>query len=514
MQPPLRKVSAACVTFNRLDSVRKTVRDFQLQDYKGEKELVILNTCGNQFLKCDHPDIVCVNHFPRPKTLGECRNVCIEHCSGDLILNWDDDDTYAPSHISRAVSDLGVRREHVRINGFFDSDGVFGKTGPVHQLMFTKELFNRVGKYPKKNTGEDRVLVAAMRHNSTPSVAWRNQNTATLTYNTVAASPHVSWTCDYDNHSRLPVTERGVIDLTPPKRDVDRIAAIAVLFNPANYLKLVTNYQVFAEAWEESGIPLHTVEVLLPGQTKSITGPNVMHLNAKVPFFHKESAINYAVKQLPTEVDSVCWVDADFVWDNYLWVGALRRSLALNPVVQMWRLLHDLDEDGSTSRTFSALELSQNKGSPGGAWAADRRLFTDYGGLFDRCIVGGGDSCAAAGFREPFHKQHTRSGDSWNSRILEIMGRRLPESVLVDYEVWRKKVSEWVGGRVGLLHEDANHLFHGRRDRRNYGDRYLLVKDVSSDDHLTRGDGGLFEWKYPHPEVDESLMEFFKGRVS
>lgn len=135
--------------------------------------------------------------------------MCIEHCSGDLILNWDDDDTYAPSHISRAVSDLGVRREHVRINGFFDSDGVFGKTGPVHQLMFTKELFNRVGKYPKKNTGEDRVLVAAMRHNSTPSVAWRNQNTATLTYNTVAASPHVSWTCDYDNHSRLPVTERG-----------------------------------------------------------------------------------------------------------------------------------------------------------------------------------------------------------------------------------------------------------------------------------------------------------------
>ena len=264
MQPPLRKVSAACVTFNRLDSVRKTVRDFQLQDYKGAKELVILNTCGNQFLKCDHPDIVCINHFPRPKTLGECRNVCIEHCSGDLILNWDDDDTYAPSHISRAVSDLGVRREHVRINGYFDSDGVFGKTGPMHQLMFTKELFNRAGKYPKKDRGEDRVLVAAMRHISTGSVAWRNQHTTTLTYNTGATSPHVSWTCDYDDHSRLPVTERGVIDLSAAAEEASW-RRVNIVTNTDNGAGLQRHANILRERFESHGWDVNFAHFKNPG---------------------------------------------------------------------------------------------------------------------------------------------------------------------------------------------------------------------------------------------------------
>lgn len=514
MQPPRRKVSAACVTFNRLDSVRQAVRDFILQDYAGEKELVILNTCGTQFLKCDHPDVVCVNHFPRPKTLGECRNSCIEHCSGELIINWDDDDTYAPDHIRRAVDDLGVRRGYVQINGYFDSDGVHHKNGPVHQLIFTKDLFRRVGGYIKKTKGEDRVLVAAMRHKTRTSMSWRTPAEATFVYNTVAQLPHVSWSCDYKAHGELNVTERGTVDLTPPTREVGDMAAVAVLFNPTNYSKLVTNYHTFARAWAASGIPLYTAEVLLPGQSKSITGPNVLHLNAKTPFFHKESAINFAVKNLPRNFDTVCWVDSDFVWDNYEWVGALRRSLELHPVVQMWRQLHDLGEHGETFRTIPSFAFSANKGSPGGAWAADRRLFTEFGGLFDRWPMGGNDSLAAVGFSGAEHGNPTRSGHLSGSKTLRSTKTRLATSIMHEFDEWRARVTAWTGGRIGFLHEDVRHLFHGHRDQRSYHGRHLIVRDVVSDDHITRGVGGLLEWRYPHPETDDEIMNFFKGRSS
>ncbi len=283
---------------------------------------------------------------------------------------------------------------------------------------------------------------------------------------------------------------------------MNSIAAVCCFFNPAGFRRPRLNYDTFAKAWKRSGIPLYTVEVLMPGQVPNIIGERVGQVKVRAPFFHKESAINYGVRELvPREVSKIVWVDADLVWENYDWPRRLGKLLDSQPVVQLWQKLRDRNVAGGQIGERHSFAWQARRGSPGGAWAAQRELFTHFGGLFDDWPTGGNDSLAAAAF----------SGDAGQS-IVRHCQEQMHHDLVARFETWAAPITRWVRGDIGLLAETVDHLYHGERISRQYGHRHKLLKNVVFDRDLRRDENGFMEWTFPQPDKNAAFQEFFENR--
>lgn len=143
-------ISVYCSTFGRAHCLEELIYGFLQQDYKGTKELVILNDYSAQQLIFDHPEVRIINSQERINPLGKKFNKNIEYCSHDILCCMEDDDIYLPHHLTYSVDNMR--------NGIFHSGIAYCKSNPVklHKSgnhfhathVFTRELFNRVGGYP------------------------------------------------------------------------------------------------------------------------------------------------------------------------------------------------------------------------------------------------------------------------------------------------------------------------------------------------------------------------------
>jgi hypothetical protein len=235
--------------------LQRAVDDFLLQDYPGESELVIFNTHPLQQIEFNHPLVKVVNWRPRPKTLGACRNLCVEHCSNKVIIPWDDDDSYRKDHISSMIRDLGDS-EAVKANGFWsdtcNGPKTFRKRGPVHQMAFSKRLFRKVGGYPEIDTEEDRGLYARFLKRVAVPEVMRDAQTSTLTYNNCGGQQHVSWNCSYQEHGKQNPKFRGVLNLNKAfKTGID--PRVNIISNVTNGAGLQRHAGILKRAFEDNG---------------------------------------------------------------------------------------------------------------------------------------------------------------------------------------------------------------------------------------------------------------------
>lgn len=98
--------SCIMVTANRPQFVASSIVDFLLQDYPN-KELVIID---DGISSCQ--PIIPLNaqiryqYFAPIGTIGKKRNLACRIANGQFIVNWDDDDWYAPNWISRQIEQL------------------------------------------------------------------------------------------------------------------------------------------------------------------------------------------------------------------------------------------------------------------------------------------------------------------------------------------------------------------------------------------------------------------------
>ena len=99
-------VSCIMPTYNRRRFASQAIKYFLRQDYP-HKELIIVDD-GREGLA----DLIKASNSIRyirlnqRVTLGRKRNICIEQCSGDIILHWDDDDWYLDHRISYQTEKL------------------------------------------------------------------------------------------------------------------------------------------------------------------------------------------------------------------------------------------------------------------------------------------------------------------------------------------------------------------------------------------------------------------------
>lgn len=511
--PP--SVSCICLTYNRPELLKRAVRDFLLQDYEGKSELVIFNTHPLQEIRLDHPMVKVVNWRPRPKSLGECRNMAVRHASHPVIVTWDDDDRYRHDHISNMVRELGDR-EAVKVNGHWVDDGKGLKSyqhrGPINQIAYTKGVFDRVGGYSDLDYGEDRDFYEKLLDNGVVhEVFWSNQESS-FTYNVCNGHLHASFNSSYKAMGKSKDYIRGVIDLkagggrsltVEPVRG--EIAAVTVFYNIAGYDRLLKNYHEFRSNWPEDTAPLWTVEVIPPGSKPCIEGDRVTQVSVRNPFFHKEAAINYAVRELPDEFTKVLWLDCDLVWSNYNWLRALPSLLDTHYSVQLWGQISYLDRNKSVIEEGASVMKDLSRGKPGGGWATQREFFTQLG-LYTTGIVGGGDTVCAMGL----------GGDRVYQRFDPVFRDRL--------SIYRNEVVRWVadameitGGQATFLDERVSHLWHGDKDDRQYMDRHELLRKVDFDRDLGVDGNGFRTWTSKVGErradaLNRGIRRYFQNR--
>ncbi|MFT6406635.1 MAG: glycosyltransferase involved in cell wall biosynthesis [Arenicella sp.] len=105
---PAPLISCLCVTRGRVALLERAIDCFQAQSYS-HKELVVISesddTATHKFLKgLNNKEI---RHHVVPieakKSLGDLRNFSIEMAKGRFVCQWDDDDWYHPTRLSRQL---------------------------------------------------------------------------------------------------------------------------------------------------------------------------------------------------------------------------------------------------------------------------------------------------------------------------------------------------------------------------------------------------------------------------
>jgi len=238
------------------------------------------------------------------------------------------------------------------------------------------------------------------------------------------------------------------------------------------------------------------------------------------PIWVKENLINLGLQSVE-DWEYACWLDKDIHFLNPNWDIDTINKLKDYNIVQPWTRLQFLDDnhevdlidrngegsvfvknyyecpDPDKAKGFlsyaKAAELGYGRsGHPGHAWAINRKFYDKIGGLFDRCIIGGGDSFLVVAMDEKFYTN----------------GLKLPE-LYGDY--FQKYVDVSRGTKVGYIKGSIVHYKHGKLINRNYYDRYNVIFDnIDIEKDVTYNTNGTI--MISKPEIEKNILDYFYSR--
>jgi hypothetical protein len=312
---------------------------------------------------------------------------------------------------------------------------------------------------------------------------------------------------------------------TAPRAPGGRLWALAAYFNPVGYARRKRNYRIFRR---HLAVPLVTVELARsPSRFELARGDAeilIQHVGEDY-LWQKERLLNLALQSLPPDCDRVAWLDCDLVLPGREWAGAVDVALERFPLVQAFRRFYELGPDappdglspqqaigsglsagyrlvsGTPAELVFATGLGNRikRGSTVGlAWAA-RRALLDRHGLYDACVVGGGDKAlisAAVG------------------RYEEVSSLEMNERQIEHYLGWARPFFADVRAQVGYVEADLYHLWHGDLRFRKHHDRQRAFRrfcfdpfvDVALDAH------GCWRWNSDKPDMHAFLREYLESR--
>jgi hypothetical protein len=295
----------------------------------------------------------------------------------------------------------------------------------------------------------------------------------------------------------------------------DKMNVIIVISNPCLYAKRYILLKEFVNRFEEEeeNVNLFIVELIYTNQKFIVTDKkNKNHLQIKTdtPIWHKENMVNLGVKYLlPKNYKAFAWIDADLEFENHTWaMDTLKILNGCKDVVQLFSHCIDMNHDETTLNAFNSLAYCYTKGKeyttkgldywhPGYAWAMTRKAYEKIGGLYDKGVLGSGDSIMALSFINKVSKMHNINYHSdYNNSMLEF----------------QKKVK---GLRLGYTPGIIRHYYHGTKQNRQYTERWkILMKHAfSPEKHLTYDDKGiLIPTKDFSSEFKDDIINYFKER--
>jgi len=171
------RVSCIMPTYNRRQFIPHAIRYFLRQEYDN-KELIILDD-GTDKIADLVPDNPTIRYYSLENkiTLGAKLNLACEYATGSIIVNWDDDDWYAPRRLSYQVT--AMEDEHIDVCGinkllYYDprNNRAYRYVYPPDQrvwllgssLCYKREVWNR-HHFADINVGMDGLFVWSMPPN-------------------------------------------------------------------------------------------------------------------------------------------------------------------------------------------------------------------------------------------------------------------------------------------------------------------------------------------------------------
>ncbi|NBQ71207.1 MAG: hypothetical protein EBU46_21180, partial [Nitrosomonadaceae bacterium] len=285
--------------------------------------------------------------------------------------------------------------------------------------------------------------------------------------------------------------------VTPPPEDLlvdpqfnNDIAAITCFFNPAGFKTNLANYRQFADYMKQIGCPLYSVELAFGDRPFELEpAENLWQIRTNDVMWHKERLLNLVEKRVPPQYTKIIWTDADLRWpDNPEWFKQTSLTLNWTKIVQPFSEAHYLTEEHALEFVKRGAVWAHKTGRnafdfyqhhPGFVWAARREFFTKFG-LYDRPVVGSGDSLMTLALLG----QPRMVLDKYAS-VFAIC-----PDLLADFLAWAEPVSKWVNGSVAYLDTVLQHMWHGRTSDRKYHERLGYVKDlIPARDLITNADG-------------------------
>lgn len=269
-----------------------------------------------------------------------------------------------------------------------------------------------------------------------------------------------------------------------------KFAVVIPYFNPAGYVSHERKLARTLAAFKAAGL---AADVYLTGAGGSHPhDAQIAYWDAECPYlWHKERLINLAVRRLPAEYTHVVWSDSDIIV-GHEWADAVSDAFATAKVVQCFRVARYRSpaEVWSMSRV-SALALGE-RGAMGLIWGADRSLFGPEGpGLFDRAVVGGGDSILG----RAVHVRYATPSVPWLANHRSTLARRWSEELLAEQDSWVARTAAWLGGDgVSSIAADIEVLEHGPRVQRQYNERHQLLAAMRPGDHLIDDPARVLRW--------------------
>ena len=295
----------------------------------------------------------------------------------------------------------------------------------------------------------------------------------------------------------------------------EKLNVIIVISNPCLYAKRYILLKEFVKRIEEEEehVNLFIVEMIYENQKFIVTDKkNKNHLQVKtdVPIWHKENMINLAVKYLlPSNYKAFAWVDADVEFENNSWaMDTLKILNGCKDVVQLFSHCVDMSNENTNLNIFNSFGYSFNKEKkfttkgqdywhPGYAWAITKKAYDKIGGIYDKGILGSGDSIMALAFINKAESMNNINySDDYNNSMLE-------------YQLKASKL------RLGYVPGVIRHYYHGSKKNRQYTERWkLLMKyNYSPIEHLTYDKQGILIPTQTFPsDFKEDIMNYFRER--
>jgi len=272
-----------------------------------------------------------------------------------------------------------------------------------------------------------------------------------------------------------------------------KLNVIVVISNPCLYAKRYILFKEFLKRIEEEeqNVSVYVVELIYKNQKFIITDKkNKNHLQIKtdVPIWHKENMINLGVKYLlPKDYKAFAWIDADLEFENNSWaLDTLKILNGSKDVIQLFSHCVDMDKNCDNLTIHNSFGYSYNKNKkysvkskdfwhPGYAWAITRSAYEKIGGLYDKGILGSGDSIMALSFINKCKDiQNINYSDDYNNSMMLFQDNA-------------KML------RLGYTPGIIRHHYHGSKKNRNYTERWKILMEhkYSPIEHLTYDEVGI-----------------------
>jgi hypothetical protein len=285
-----------------------------------------------------------------------------------------------------------------------------------------------------------------------------------------------------------------------PDRDGDDFWAITSYFNPAGYRSKYVNYQQFRK---HLAVPLMAIELSYGPdfELKDDDAEIVLRRRGRDVLWQKERLLNIALAALPSRCRRVAWVDCDVIFESRDWPGQTRSQLDRFALVQLFSHVYRLpqgcgpDQERPPNIDFqNSVSFLIDSGMP--TWAAGRELLESHG-LYDACIVGGGD---AAMVRAAY-------GRFEDALRLQCLDRD-------HYLAWAMPFHQAVRSNVGHVAGNLLHLWHGDTSLRSYRQRNsdLAKFEFNPAADIAADCNDVWRWSSDKPAMHEFVRNYFRSR--